>query len=114
MTCTWFTLCTNPVQGAIVHPVLGEVPACARCAERAGTLLKTLPGQEVEEDPLSIPCAECGAEVGEECRRWCTGLDWIPDQDDPDYDDSDARRCAAQSAGWYHHLACCRFSRRPA
>lgn len=87
MICAWFAGCTNPVEGAIVHPILGEVPACARCAEHAEQPLVTL---DEREDPLSIPCAECGAEPGEQCHPWCTGLDWIPDQDDPGDDGSAA------------------------
>ena len=26
-----------------------------------------------EGDPLDLPCLDCGAEPGEECRRYCPG-----------------------------------------
>lgn len=34
--CEWYLLCTNPATRTIPHPILGRVPACDRCAERAG------------------------------------------------------------------------------
>ena len=30
--CEWFFLCKRPATGIESHPVLGEVPICARCA----------------------------------------------------------------------------------
>lgn len=33
--CRWFLLCTNPATTTVRHPILGQVPCCARCAERA-------------------------------------------------------------------------------
>lgn len=29
--CQWFLLCTNPATGTTPHPILGDVPTCARC-----------------------------------------------------------------------------------
>ena len=31
-------------------------------------------GSEVDGDPLDLPCDDCGAEAGEECRPTCTAL----------------------------------------
>lgn len=28
---------------------------------------------DVGDDPLALPCEECGAPEGEECRPYCTG-----------------------------------------
>lgn len=39
-TCHWFLNCTNPATTTVKHPILGDVPTCARCAARAA-------GQEV-------------------------------------------------------------------
>ncbi|GMA42418.1 hypothetical protein [Mobilicoccus caccae] len=39
--CQWFALCPNPPAGTIAHPILGEVPACQRCADRMGKRLDT-------------------------------------------------------------------------
>jgi len=33
--CEWFLLCTNQATGTAPHPVLGPVPTCDRCRERA-------------------------------------------------------------------------------
>lgn len=32
--CEWFALCDKPAAGVVVHPVLGDVPCCTRCAEK--------------------------------------------------------------------------------
>lgn len=37
MICQWFALCTNEATQTISHPILGEVPTCDRCADRART-----------------------------------------------------------------------------
>lgn len=37
--CQWFLLCDNPAAGVVVHPVLGFVPTCERCADRLGLSL---------------------------------------------------------------------------
>jgi hypothetical protein len=34
--CQWFALCTNPATVIVPHPILGDVPACIRCAELSG------------------------------------------------------------------------------
>lgn len=34
--CHWFAGCTNAAATSVPHPVLGDVPVCQRCAERAG------------------------------------------------------------------------------
>lgn len=36
ITCEWFALCTREATTYLPHPVLGRVPACQRCADRAG------------------------------------------------------------------------------
>ena len=33
--CQWSALCNNIATTTIQHPILGAVPCCARCAERA-------------------------------------------------------------------------------
>ena len=32
--CGWYALCENPAGGVVSHPVLGDVPACRRCADK--------------------------------------------------------------------------------
>ena len=34
VACQWFATCTNTTTSALVHPILGEVPCCTRCAMR--------------------------------------------------------------------------------
>lgn len=34
--CEYFALCANPADGVVRHPILGEVPACQRCAAKTG------------------------------------------------------------------------------
>lgn len=34
--CEWFALCTNDTEFVILHPILGWVPCCQRCADRLG------------------------------------------------------------------------------
>ena len=33
--CRWFLACDNPATTMVSHPIMGAVPTCARCAERA-------------------------------------------------------------------------------
>jgi hypothetical protein len=33
--CRWFALCPNDATQTVPHPILGDVPACDRCADRA-------------------------------------------------------------------------------
>jgi hypothetical protein len=40
MTCRWFLMCTREAVTTLPHPVLGEVPACARCAEKVQKLME--------------------------------------------------------------------------
>jgi hypothetical protein len=35
--CEWFALCANPATGTTPHPILGDVPTCDRCADRASS-----------------------------------------------------------------------------
>jgi hypothetical protein len=34
--CAWYLKCENPATRLVPHPVLGNVPACERCAKLAG------------------------------------------------------------------------------
>lgn len=38
MKCRWFLLCQRDAVTTAPHPILGDVPICARCAERSGLL----------------------------------------------------------------------------
>lgn len=38
--CEWFALCTRPADGVVAHPILGDVPTCARCAAKLGLELE--------------------------------------------------------------------------
>jgi hypothetical protein len=38
--CEWFALCDHPAAGVVKHPVLGDVPTCARCAQQHGLALE--------------------------------------------------------------------------
>jgi hypothetical protein len=33
--CGWFAMCSREASGYVLHPVLGAVPVCSQCAERA-------------------------------------------------------------------------------
>lgn len=33
--CEWFAMCTNEATDFMPHPILGDVPICDRCKERA-------------------------------------------------------------------------------
>lgn len=37
--CEWFALCTREAAGTVYHPVLGDVPTCDRCRDKADPLL---------------------------------------------------------------------------
>ena len=41
--CQWFVLCDQVAAGIVVHPGLGGVPTCRRCAERLGLELVCSP-----------------------------------------------------------------------
>jgi hypothetical protein len=45
--CKWYLLCTNPADGVVKHPILGNVPTCTRCAEK----------HDLE---LMVVCPDCG------------------------------------------------------
>jgi hypothetical protein len=48
-TCHLFHTCTNPIEGTVSNPVLGDVPACTGCASVTGATLTPLPeGATVE------------------------------------------------------------------
>lgn len=32
--CEWYAFCDHVAAGVVVHPVLGEVPCCERCADK--------------------------------------------------------------------------------
>lgn len=34
VVCEWFVKCTNGTLKAAMHPVLGAVPCCDRCAQK--------------------------------------------------------------------------------
>ena len=36
--CQWFLSCDRPAQTTEIHPTLGEVPICWRCASRVARL----------------------------------------------------------------------------
>jgi hypothetical protein len=46
MICQWFALCDNPANGTVLHPILGDVPTCRRCASSLGLSLDPLPDNE--------------------------------------------------------------------
>lgn len=46
--CRWFLRCANHAVGTITHPILGEVPCCARCQPRAGRPF-TIPAPDVDD-----------------------------------------------------------------
>lgn len=37
-TCEWYLICDNPATKTRPHPVLGDVPICDRCDEKADQL----------------------------------------------------------------------------
>ena len=36
--CAWFALCPNQATTTMPHPILGDVPICARCKARMEAL----------------------------------------------------------------------------
>lgn len=36
--CAFFAMCENPATTTVPNPILGDVPACQRCADRAAEL----------------------------------------------------------------------------
>ncbi len=38
--CQWFALCDRPADGTVAHPVLGDTPTCARCADKLDLTLQ--------------------------------------------------------------------------
>ena len=42
MMCQWFALCDRFATREVSHPVLGSVPTCERCAERAERQSRTV------------------------------------------------------------------------
>lgn len=36
--CQWYAACPSDATTIVSHPVLGDVPTCARCAQRAGAV----------------------------------------------------------------------------
>lgn len=36
VVCEWYALCNRPAAGGVVHPVLGGVSTCRRCATKHG------------------------------------------------------------------------------
>lgn len=42
MTCQWFLLCKNTATTTEPHPILGEVPICARCAAKVKAIKESV------------------------------------------------------------------------
>src|SRR4051794_17231694 len=56
MSCQWFALCDNEAVGVVVHPVLGNVPTCQRCADKLSLTLvydPDNPNAELLPDPAA-------------------------------------------------------------
>lgn len=34
--CQWFAMCDQEADRLIIFPILGDIPTCARCAEKLG------------------------------------------------------------------------------
>lgn len=73
MTCRWFALCDRPAVVEIEHPLLGKVPACARCARLAP--------DDARQEPIEEPMVGCCGDVV------CSGLC----EPDGDHDNCDYR-----------------------
>lgn len=71
MICAWFALCDRPAVVTVEHPLLGNVPACARCARLAPDAARQVP---LEQEDI-VGC--CGDTV-------CSGL-CGDDHDNGDY-----------------------------
>lgn len=41
--CEWYAACDNPADGLALHPIIGPVPTCGRCAKRHDLFLRPLP-----------------------------------------------------------------------
>lgn len=37
--CEWFAACVRKAAGFVQHPILGKVPCCEECADKAGRIL---------------------------------------------------------------------------
>jgi hypothetical protein len=42
LICAWFALCNNETTTGLLHPVLGAVPCCTRCAAKIGETAKLI------------------------------------------------------------------------
>ncbi len=58
--CEWFLRCDHEAEGVLTHPVLGYVPTCGRCAERAEQKLQ-FRVLAAETDAGAPACPECGS-----------------------------------------------------
>lgn len=47
MKCEWFAKCDNDADGVTPHPVLGDVPICARCADKLGLVIEQSPSDRL-------------------------------------------------------------------
>lgn len=48
--CEWFLMCANEAAGTVTHPILGEVPTCERCADKAGKTLNVPPTYPIDDE----------------------------------------------------------------
>jgi hypothetical protein len=62
--CQWFTKCGRPATGVTSHPILGEVPTCARCRLFATEPVATRPRTKQELFEAAFPPDEDGRRPG--------------------------------------------------